>query len=69
MELIHEQHLSEPGLVVLDITAADEATVHAVMTTLDQLWATSGTRPTLRVPGEPGVGARVYVDTRHRPAG
>ncbi|MFB7919260.1 DUF6207 family protein [Streptomyces sp. NPDC056061] len=30
MEPIHEQHLSEPGLVVLDITAADEATVHAV---------------------------------------
>ncbi|MFF3735324.1 DUF6207 family protein [Streptomyces sp. NPDC002476] len=64
---IHEQHLSEPGLVVLDITAADEATVQAVMTALDQLWAASGTRPTRRTPGEPGVGARVYADVRRRP--
>ncbi|MFD7496194.1 DUF6207 family protein [Streptomyces sp. NPDC059832] len=28
MEPIHAQHLSEPELVVLDITAADEATAH-----------------------------------------
>ncbi|MEU3221338.1 DUF6207 family protein [Streptomyces sp. NPDC006971] len=27
MEPIHEQLLSEPGLVVLDITAADETTI------------------------------------------
>ncbi|MEU3221337.1 DUF6207 family protein [Streptomyces sp. NPDC006971] len=38
------------------------------MTTLDQLWATSGTRPTRRTPGEPGLGARVYADIQHCPA-
>lgn len=28
---IDEQHVAEPGLVVLDITAADEDTLRAVM--------------------------------------
>ncbi|MER5359670.1 DUF6207 family protein [Streptomyces sp. NPDC002785] len=51
MEPIHAQHLSEPKLVVLDITAADEATAHAVMTVLDQQWATSGIGPVRKVPG------------------
>ncbi|MEU9763229.1 DUF6207 family protein [Streptomyces sp. NPDC047987] len=35
-----------------DITAADEATVHAVMNALDQLRAASGTRSARRTPGE-----------------
>ncbi|MFI9630526.1 DUF6207 family protein [Streptomyces sp. NPDC052042] len=65
MEPIHEQHLSEPGLVVLDITAADEATLHAVMNALDQLWATSGTRPARRVPG-PGNAGRAAGETGAR---
>ncbi|MFE3907496.1 DUF6207 family protein [Streptomyces sp. NPDC059153] len=67
MEPIHAQHISEPGLVVLDITAADEATAHAVMATLELQWTTSGLGPVRRDPGEPGVRARVYADTR-RPA-
>ncbi|WP_326763653.1 DUF6207 family protein [Streptomyces sp. NBC_01591] len=43
MEPIHEQHLREPGLVVFDITTADDGIAHAVMSVPDQLWATSGT--------------------------
>ncbi|MFF4096938.1 DUF6207 family protein [Streptomyces sp. NPDC001834] len=52
MEPIPTQHLSEPWLVVPEITAADEATVHAVMNALDQLRAASGTRSARRTPGE-----------------
>ncbi|MFE4800383.1 DUF6207 family protein [Streptomyces sp. NPDC056708] len=68
MEPIHAQHLIEPGLVVLDISAADEATAHAVMTALEQQWAASGIGPVRKVPGEPGVEARMYADTRRLPA-
>ncbi|MFF3343156.1 DUF6207 family protein [Streptomyces flavidovirens] len=61
---IDEQHITEPGLVVLDITAADEDTVAAVMQGLQQQWATSGITPVWHVPGEPGIRARVYADIR-----
>ncbi|MFE7045507.1 DUF6207 family protein, partial [Streptomyces atratus] len=33
---IDAQHIDEPGLVVLDITAANEETAHAVMAELEQ---------------------------------
>ncbi|WP_223864699.1 DUF6207 family protein [Streptomyces sp. 5-10] len=56
MDSIDEAHVSEPGLVVLDITARDEETAAAVMSRLDELWATSGVRPVRRV-AEPGVRA------------
>ncbi|MFD4862857.1 DUF6207 family protein [Streptomyces atratus] len=45
---IDTQHIDEPGLVVLDITAADETTAHAVMAELEQWWATSGIMPVQR---------------------
>ncbi|MFJ6785883.1 DUF6207 family protein [Streptomyces yangpuensis] len=62
MKPIDEQHIAEPGLVVLDITGGDEDTVRAVMTALEERWATSGIVPMRRDPGEPGVRARVYAD-------
>ncbi|MFJ3728510.1 DUF6207 family protein [Streptomyces sp. NPDC090045] len=62
MEQIDEQHIAEPGLVVLDITGPDEDTVTAVMKCLERVWATSGVTPLRRIPGEPGVRARVYAD-------
>ncbi|MFF3128413.1 DUF6207 family protein [Streptomyces sp. NPDC057908] len=55
MERINAQHVSEPGLVVLDITAADEATAQALMADLEQWWANSGITPVQREPGTPGV--------------
>ncbi|SCK54074.1 hypothetical protein YUYDRAFT_07088 [Streptomyces sp. ScaeMP-e48] len=58
---IDPRHLSEPGLAVLDITAADEDTAHALMDGLQQLWATSGITPTRREPGQPGVHARIHA--------
>ncbi|MFE5097875.1 DUF6207 family protein [Streptomyces sp. NPDC056638] len=63
---IDTQHIDEPGLVVLHITAADETTAHAVMAEQEQWWATSGIMPVQREPGMPGVKARVYADIRRR---
>ncbi|MDV9186822.1 DUF6207 family protein [Streptomyces sp. SR27] len=57
-------HLSEPGLVILDITGQDEATVQATAAEVATWWATSGTPKIRRVPGEPGVTARLYADLR-----
>ncbi|MEU6988541.1 DUF6207 family protein [Streptomyces sp. NPDC046324] len=45
---------TEPGLVVLDVTAADEDTVRAVMDTLQQQWATSGITPVWHSRERPG---------------
>ncbi|MDP9954319.1 MULTISPECIES: DUF6207 family protein [Streptomyces] len=62
MKEIGEQHLIESGLVVLDITAADDETARRVVAELSQRWATSGVLR--RTPGLPGVSARVYADIR-----
>ncbi|GAB2767799.1 DUF6207 family protein [Streptomyces bullii] len=67
MQRIDEQHMAQPSLVILDITAADEATALAAMTELDRLWATSGIGPVRRVPGELGVKARLYAHVRRCP--
>ncbi|MFD4721524.1 DUF6207 family protein [Streptomyces sp. NPDC058423] len=66
MKEIDEQHVGEPGLVILDITAADEETLRKVMDGLQQHWATSAVTPVWRTPGEPGVKARVHADIRRR---
>ncbi|MFJ3713747.1 DUF6207 family protein [Streptomyces sp. NBC_01267] len=65
MDKIDAQHVAEPGLVVLDITAADESTALQTMTELSQLWATSGVSPVQRTPGEPGIHTRLYANLRH----
>ncbi|MDX3488325.1 DUF6207 family protein [Streptomyces sp. ID05-18] len=62
--VIDARHVSEPGLVVLDITAADEETALALMDELQQLWATSGITEIRRDPAQPGVRARVHADIR-----
>ncbi|MGA6160857.1 DUF6207 family protein [Stenotrophomonas sp. NPDC087984] len=64
MDRIDDVHVSEPGLVVLDITARDEETAEAVMSRLGELWATSGVGLMRRVAGVPGVRARLYADIR-----
>ncbi|MGW5002567.1 DUF6207 family protein [Streptomyces hydrogenans] len=57
-------HLTEPGLVVVDITAADEETLQAAAEHHNRHWSTSGGPKTRRIPGEPGVTARLYADLR-----
>ncbi|MGI5360005.1 DUF6207 family protein [Streptomyces sp. CA-252508] len=61
---IDEQRITEPGLVILDVAAADEDTVHTVMEGSSRRWATSGVTPVWRTPGGPGVRSRVYADVR-----
>ncbi|MFD8959565.1 DUF6207 family protein [Streptomyces anulatus] len=67
--VIDARHVSEPGLVVLDITAADEETALALMEELQQLWATSGITTIRRDPAQPGVRARVHADIRRTDPG
>ncbi|MFJ5726329.1 DUF6207 family protein [Streptomyces sp. NPDC093149] len=42
MEQIDPLHVSEPGLLVVDLTAADEETVQAAIDVLGRRWAASG---------------------------
>ncbi|MEU5599839.1 DUF6207 family protein [Streptomyces sp. NPDC020298] len=64
MKPIRDGHVAEPGLVVVDVAAADDATAFAFPEALARLWATAtGDRPT-RVPGDPGVRLRCYLDLR-----
>ncbi|WCD83854.1 hypothetical protein KPP03845_100173 [Streptomyces xanthophaeus] len=42
MKQINEQHIAEPGLVVLDTARREPDTIHAVMSALEEPRATSG---------------------------
>ncbi|MFI6254403.1 DUF6207 family protein [Streptomyces sp. NPDC051016] len=64
MDPIHETHVSEPGLVVVDIAAADDATALAFQQLLADRWATATAQRTTRDAGEPGVRLRCYLDLR-----
>ncbi|MGG7568850.1 DUF6207 family protein [Streptomyces sirii] len=64
---ISPEHLSEPGLVVIDITAADEATAAQAASALGGLWLSSGSSAPWRTPGRAGVTVRAYADLRRAP--
>ncbi|WP_234315367.1 DUF6207 family protein [Streptomyces globisporus] len=51
--------------IVLDITGADESTLHAAAEQLGRRWAASGAPRVRWVSGEPGVKARLYAGLRH----
>ncbi|MFJ9250351.1 DUF6207 family protein [Streptomyces sp. NPDC101776] len=63
MDPISEVHVSRPGLVVVDVAAADE-TALAFQQLLTDRWATAPALHTTRDPGEPGVRLRCYLDLR-----
>jgi hypothetical protein len=67
MKPIRDAHLSEPGLVVVDIAAADDDTALAFQAALAARWATATAGRTTRVPGEAGVRLRCYLDLRQDP--
>ncbi|WP_239106211.1 DUF6207 family protein [Streptomyces rubrogriseus] len=64
MEAINEVHVSEPGLVVVDVAAADDETAFAFHTALAARWAATSVERTTRDPGQPGVRLRCYLDLR-----
>lgn len=64
MDPIHEAHVSEPGLLVVDVAAADAATALAFQQLLAERWATATAERTTRDAGEPGVRLRCYLDLR-----
>jgi hypothetical protein len=57
-------HVSEPGLVVVEVAAGDEETALAAVADMGLWWATSGSSEVWRVPGELGVRVRTYADVR-----
>ncbi|MEU6016957.1 DUF6207 family protein [Streptomyces sp. NPDC047515] len=64
MTSIDAVHVSEPGLVVVEVVAGNETTALAAVAELGERWATSGPSVPWRVPGEPGVRVRTYANVR-----
>ncbi|MFF4402294.1 DUF6207 family protein [Streptomyces sp. NPDC001480] len=64
MKPIRDGHVVEPGLVVVDVAAADDDTAFAFQEALAGRPATATDDRTTRVPGEPGVRPRCYLDLR-----
>lgn len=64
MDPISEVHVTEPGLAVIDVAGADDATVFAVQAALAAQWATTSGDRTTRDVGQPGVRLRCYLDLR-----
>lgn len=67
MKSINEAHVAQPGLAVVEVAAADDQTAFAVQEVLAGRWATALADGTTRVPGEPGVRLRCYLDVRQEP--
>ncbi|MFJ6752132.1 DUF6207 family protein [Streptomyces sp. NPDC091266] len=64
---IHDEHLSEPGLAVVDITASDEEPATQAAAALGGLWRSSGPSAPWHTPGEAGVTVCACLDLRHPP--
>ena len=67
MDPIQEAHLSEPGLLVIDVAGFDDATVLAFQAAIARTWGTSTAERSTRDPGQPGVRLRMYADLRQVP--
>ncbi|MER5658406.1 DUF6207 family protein [Streptomyces sp. NPDC060011] len=60
-------HVAEPGLAVVEIAAADDATALAIQQLLAECCATAHADRTTRDPGEPGIRLRFFADLRQEP--
>ncbi|MCZ1000845.1 DUF6207 family protein [Streptomyces mirabilis] len=69
MDPINQTHVSRPGLVVVDVAAADDDTALAFQQLLAERWATSPAQNTTHDVGQPGVRLRCYLDMRQEPNG
>ncbi|MFE5084508.1 DUF6207 family protein [Streptomyces mirabilis] len=61
---MNEAHVAEPGLVVVEVAAADDRTAFAFQEALASRWATATTDRTTRDAGEPGVRPRCFLHLR-----
>ncbi|MFE2038476.1 DUF6207 family protein [Streptomyces scopuliridis] len=61
MDPINETHVCRPGLVVVDVAAADDAAALAFQQLLADCWATATAPRTTRDAGQPGVWLRCYL--------
>ncbi|WP_307679818.1 DUF6207 family protein [Streptomyces sp. V4I2] len=67
MRPINEAHVAVPGLAVVEVAAADDASAFAVQELLAARWAIAPADRTTREPGEPGVRRRCFLDLRQEP--
>ncbi|ALV38277.1 DUF6207 family protein [Streptomyces sp. CdTB01] len=67
MRPIHDAHVAEPGLAVIEVAAYDDATAFAVQELLATRCAIAQADCTVREPGEPGVRLRCFLDLRQEP--
>ena len=61
---INALHVAEPGLLVVEVAAADDETALAFQDAVAARWATATTDRTTHQPGQPGVRLRFYLDLR-----
>ncbi|MGW0572968.1 DUF6207 family protein [Streptomyces tauricus] len=64
MKPINDAHVARPGLAVVDIAAADDATAFALQ---HLLAAHCAIAPADRITREPGVRLRCFLDLRQPP--
>ncbi|MCG8970538.1 MULTISPECIES: DUF6207 family protein [Streptomyces] len=64
MEAINDVHVSEPGLAVVDVAAADDETAFALHAALAAHWATTSGERTTRDAGQAGLRLRCCLDLR-----
>ncbi|MFF8638932.1 DUF6207 family protein [Streptomyces pilosus] len=62
MEVINDAHVSEPGLVVVDVATADDATAFAFHSALAAWWATTSMERTTRDAGQAGKAVLAWTD-------
>jgi hypothetical protein len=59
---INDAHVAVPGLAVVEVAAADDATAFAVQELLAARCAVAPADRTTREPGEPGVRLRFFLN-------
>lgn len=64
MRPINDAHVAQPGLAVVDIAAADDATALAIQKLLARWCALAPADQMTRGAGEPGVRLRCFLDMR-----
>ncbi|WP_370743232.1 DUF6207 family protein [Streptomyces sp. LUP47B] len=68
MRPIHDTHFEQPGLAVVEVAAADDATACAVQDLLAAHYAIAPGDRTVHEPGEPGVRLRPSWTCARNPA-